>query len=410
MALAVLCCEGLSASQPNCGSDLATLKVGMEIDYPPFEYTVSPAQVTGFDVAVACALRDKLGYSALEITNVLRQDQSAALLVGTISLAISAQSIPLVFDPATSPIAYVKYNDDSSSILWFDTSPVPVTSQNALAVLNSLPNDQIPFLGVLRGTREAEILDPAGPFPNLAANATFYQTYEDAILDFEDEALDGLLLQGAVANFAFNEAGGELLPNVSAPPAVGTQGLGIVMASGCCQLYANVQQAIAELEADGTLPALREEFQTGTLGSSLTPPGCANTVGVTVNRNDLAQFIFDKYCPCEPVFVGSPLPAATRLKLPSKTDLAMAALALSKKGRSPVVQNSKTESSVKDATHGVSTSGTKKVVVPSQVLAATTSKAGVMTEKDVIAAREKSARAEAERQKEQKKAATVKKS
>jgi polar amino acid transport system substrate-binding protein len=390
MARAALCCEGHSASQPNCGSDAATLKVGMEIDYPPFEYVDSSAQVTGFDVAVACALRDTLGYSELEITNILRQDQSAALLDGTISLAISAQSIPLVFDPATSSIAYVKYNDDSTSILFFDVIPDGVTSQNALDFLNSsaIP----PVLGVLIGTREASMLSPTGPFANLAAAASFYQSYDDAISDFEDGDLDGLLLQGAVANVASNEAGGALLDELSVPASVGTQGLGIEVAATCCQLYANVREAITELEEDGTLPALRDEFDTGTFSTTLTPPACADIEGVTVDRNAILQFIFDKYCPCEPVFVGLPLPAAGSLKLPIKTAVQAVALTLPKAGASPVVQNSKTESSVKSATK------------------ATNVHSGIMTEKDVIAARERVARADAERKKAQAKAAMAKKS
>lgn len=405
LALAAFCCRGLSASQPDCGTDITTLTVGMEIDYPPFEYVGASGNVTGFDVAVACALQTKLGYGELEIINILRQDQNAALLDGTINLAISAQSIPLLFDPSTSAIAAVKYNDDSASLLFLDVIPDGITSQNALDVLNSLPTP--PVLGVLQGTREASILDPMGPFPKLAAAAIFYQTYDDAIADFEDGDLDGLLLQGAVATFALEEAGGALLPNVSVPPAVGTQGLGILIASSCCQLYANVRRAIAELEYDGALPALRDEFQTGTFTSNLTPPACTGIVGVTIERNAIAQFILDKYCPCAPVIVGLPAsssaassgpfgdPAISKKTDPKMADARFAAPATTSAVDMPADVAARTWDTPGSVVAHRAGYRETKPVQPQQGLKAPEAPARIMTEQDVIAARERAARREA---------------
>ncbi|MBA2307130.1 hypothetical protein H0W26_03290, partial [Candidatus Dependentiae bacterium] len=59
---------------PDCATSRATLRVGTQFGIPPFD-SVTPAgtitgTVTGFDIAIACELRKRLGYNAVQIVSV----------------------------------------------------------------------------------------------------------------------------------------------------------------------------------------------------------------------------------------------------------------------------------------------------------------------------------------------------
>lgn len=77
--------------------------------------------------------------------------------------------------------------------------------------------------------------------------------------------------------------------------------LGIRLSSTCCQLYANLVAAVAYLETNGYLGALRSEFMITpnvpvTPDPTLVPMACASTAPALPVRNALGLYILNKYC------------------------------------------------------------------------------------------------------------------
>ena len=79
-----------------------------------------------------------------------------------------------------------------------------------------------------------------------------------------------------------------------------SQGVGAAINTNCCQLIQNVFALINVLAANGTLEALRTQFDiepnTFTAAPGLIPAACAATVANLPVRNALSTFILNKFC------------------------------------------------------------------------------------------------------------------
>lgn len=347
MALTALCCKGLSASQPNCAADRSKLIVASDFNYPPFEYQ-NNGTLTGFDISVACELIKRLGYGSLEVVDIPRPQQNADLDLGRVNLVVSARSVLTSFNPMTANPAAVIYANDSSSMLFnFDAGP-NITSQNVLTVLNQSGDN---IIGVLEGTREAAII---AEYANI--QTVQYNNYEAAVTDLQDAEIDALFLQGSVATYTAETSGvvGSFLTNVAVPANQQTQGLGILVKANCCSLYASVHQAIADMIADGTLAALGAKFSVPVVQpfANLTPPDCAVVGANLLSRNPTANFIYNKYCPCNPVVVPVSVPApyavdATVQAAAVKTPVAKSSKEIKSEKKLEVINRMRVEASAK---------------------------------------------------------------
>lgn len=103
---------------------------------------------------------------------------------------------------------------------------------------------------------------------------------------------------------------------------VSSLGIGILLNPSCCQLWANVNQAIMNMAADGTLAALRTQFSI--TPNSFTPlpasvlsevTNCSATTSALPTFNALSTFMQQFYClkacsPTAPTAV-TPVPGCT---------------------------------------------------------------------------------------------------
>ena len=215
-------------------------------------------------------------------------------------------------------VAFIKYNDDTLALILptalVTGDPALQNPATALERLNELAETDLTLTQVLTtiGSRQSDILNGV-PAPGQDDPYQFLEAEEVITLQqgltalaanqnrsfFTDEAtardliarnLPELAGFTVIAPVAFDEA---------AFPGQVSQGLGIVVKSDCCQLFADIKQAIVDMEAEGVLPALRAEFQTGNFtplnSDALTPEACRNTQP-NINSNRTANFIFTKFC------------------------------------------------------------------------------------------------------------------
>ncbi len=307
----------LAQGPSECGTNLNQLVVGSDfngsIGYLPFETDIDGV-IEGFDAAVACEVAHRLGFGGVNFQQIPFPDLLTELTASPSSIDVVISALSLTDTVLATPGAgFVKYNDDSLGIVvnLDDVGTAPLTNTDPAAILTTLNDFGVTsgtnvVIGVMPGSRQEAIIT-SGAYSNLAASLfdANQRDLEAALTALKSDTNQtiALFVDGATAVtlaaadptlFAINN----VVDTTNSEPS---QGYGIAVNSACCQLYANVQQAINDMEADGTLARLRAEFigipTTFTPATGLTPAACAGTVS-DINSNAIANFLFSKYCPC----------------------------------------------------------------------------------------------------------------
>jgi len=282
------------------------------LGYPPFE-TQDDDEVIGFDASCACEIAHRLGFKGTQFLEVPLGNLLPVLAqtASPIDIAMSALSITSTAK-AIPNVAFVKYNEDSLGIVFTKTffdaniaaNPGLVDPAQVLDVIKAR-NFRI---AVVNNTRASDI-SADRQIPRLLAS-TLTAAYNN--LSINTGTLNILFVNGATAQALLAEAPDELvLVNnvVDTTNSEPSDGLGIAVNAQCCQLYADIQKAVSDMNADGTLARLRAQFRVPkgfTPVTGLTPIACANTVAKQVNSNRIANYFFSKNCPCEVAVVTLP--------------------------------------------------------------------------------------------------------
>jgi ABC-type amino acid transport substrate-binding protein len=229
------------------------LRVGMDASFPPFEFVSADGTLAGFDVDLAQELGQRLGPTssatgAVEVqftANLSYDGLYDALALGQVDIVVSA----LVVNPARmADCAYVSY---------FDAGQVLVV-RSGEANVGSMSDLSECALAVEFGTRgdqearkwERRVLD---------LNVVPYQTAAEALFALEAGEVDAALVDHVSALAEGVEGEGVVIvgePVVSEPYAVAMR------KDNRCLLRA-VDEALTEMEADGTLDALVAKWLKG---------------------------------------------------------------------------------------------------------------------------------------------------
>jgi ABC-type amino acid transport substrate-binding protein len=310
--------EGPSA----CGTNFTQLVAGSdfagEAGWPPFEVSdPENSTVTGFDAAVLCEVAHRCGFAGPAFRQVAFENLLPTLTQENSPIDIALSAMSITGDRInTDGVAFVKYNEDSLGLVFAaDNEGVDqfIDPNTVLQQLSDLAGEEGDItIGVIRGSRQFNIID-SGSYPGLVPleRDTLDILLEDLAVGGVDALVDALLVDGPTA-VALEIASQDepfkvvALDNVlDTQNVVPSQGLGIAVNAECCQLYANIQQAINDMNADGTLARFREEFgvQTGFIPvAGLVPDSCAQTTA-TIDSNVIANYLFTKYCPCNPTVI-----------------------------------------------------------------------------------------------------------
>ena len=222
------------------------LRVGMDASFPPFEFVSADGMLAGFDVDLAQELAQRLG-SALSATGKIELQFTAnlsydglydALALGQVDVVISA----LVVNPARmADFAYVSY---------FDAGQVLVVRSGGTNIgsMSDLSGRVLAVEFGTRGDQEARkwtrrVLD---------LSVVPYQTATEALFALKAGEVDAALVDH-VSALAAGVAGEGLVivgePVISEPYAVAVR-------KDDRRLLSAVDEALAEMEADGTMDAL----------------------------------------------------------------------------------------------------------------------------------------------------------
>ncbi|MBN1976418.1 MAG: amino acid ABC transporter substrate-binding protein [Anaerolineae bacterium] len=225
------------------------LRVGMDASFPPFEFVSANGTLTGFDVELARELGSALsageGVEVRFIANLSYDGLYDALALGQVDIVISA----LVVNPARmGDFAYVSY---------FDAGQVLVvrSGETGIGAMADLSGRALAVEFGTRGDQEARkwarrVLD---------LRVVPYQTAAEAVTALEAGEVDAALVD-RVSALAEGVVGGGLTivgeTVVSEPYAVA------VRKDDRCLLRA-IDEALAEMEANGTMDALVAKWLEG---------------------------------------------------------------------------------------------------------------------------------------------------
>lgn len=257
--LAVICCLSsaicLSACVPTDDTwdricETGTLRVGMDASFPPFEFISVDGALAGFDVDLAQELGRRLGVKVQFIVNLPTDGLYDALELGAgrgqsgVDVVISA----LIVNPSkTADVDYVPY---------FDAGQVLVsrTGETGVATMSDLGGRTLAVEYGTRGDQEAR------KWARRLAELTLisYQTADEALTAVKAGEVDAALVDHVSA--LQSGVGGELVivgePVVSEPYAV-------AVSEDSPWLLHAVDEALAEMEADGTMDALVSKWLAG---------------------------------------------------------------------------------------------------------------------------------------------------
>lgn len=234
--------EGTAASN----GEAQTLVVGTNAEFPPFEYLGDDGEPEGFDIALIKAIGEKLGMN-VEVQN-MEFDSLVAAIGSKIDVAIAGMTIDEerqktvdFSDPYYDAVQYVIVSADSD-----------VAAKGADAAMADLEGLTI---GCQLGTTGNFVIEDD------IANATA-QTYNkavDAVNDLINGKIDAVIIDKNPAGVFADKFAGQVVAIDGNQFGFGIEQYAIALPKNS-ELKDQINQALADLKADGTFDALVSEY------------------------------------------------------------------------------------------------------------------------------------------------------
>jgi ABC-type amino acid transport substrate-binding protein len=222
------------------------LRVGMDASFPPFEYVAADGTLAGFDVDLARALGRRLGVEVEFVANLPYDGLYDALTIGHVDAVISA----LVVNPD-------RMADFAFSRSYFDAGQVLVTLPNAPALegRRALEGGTLAVEFGSRGDLEARRWARRTRALTLVAHTT----PADALAAVRTGEADAALVDRVSAL----AAAGDDPALVIAEQPVTSELYAVAVRRESSRLLEAIDEALAEMEEDGTLEGLVAQWMYG---------------------------------------------------------------------------------------------------------------------------------------------------
>lgn len=222
-----------------------TIVVGTSADYPPFEYYTKDFQLDGFDIALMQEIGQVLGLN-IELKDMAFDGLGGALQVNQIDVAASA----------------ISYTPEREQVVDFSQTYF-LSEDAALAVADStitlVSGDDLAGyrLGVQSGTIYENFAQNAlvetGKMPE--SNLFAYPQMDKALEDLTDGRIDLVLLDKAPADVAVQQGGFKVVAT-----GYSRQQIALAIPQDSWFLRSELNRALSELQASGTIAALIEKY------------------------------------------------------------------------------------------------------------------------------------------------------
>lgn len=231
-------CGSQGDTKTDAGKGEKTLIVGTEPTFPPFEFTENDKTV-GFDIDLAQAICDKLGYK-MEVKNLGFDALIPALRSGQIDLIAAGM------DPTEDRKKQVNFTDsyfDSGYNLVVRKDNTDITGYDSIAGKT---------VGAQVGSKAAQAAQDHG------ATVKEYDTNSQGWMELDAGTCDAVSIDTAVALYYLKQGGDQKLKIVGEPAT--SRGVAMATSKDKPELSKEVNDALQALRADGTYAKIYEKW------------------------------------------------------------------------------------------------------------------------------------------------------
>jgi ABC-type amino acid transport substrate-binding protein/heat shock protein HslJ len=240
------------------------LRVGTTADYPPFEYYTENLQLDGFDIALIQQIGQRLGLK-VEISDFPFDDLPTTVAIGQVDVAIGALSVTPERQ-AMANFSNVYFAGSDAVLSRPDADPNNVKNPTALAAAR---------LGVqvnsIYETFAQEQLINTGLMPK--QNLLIYVDTTQAVNDLKAKNIDAVWMDLKPAQTFMNTGGVKILVQ-----DMNQQLYAIGMMKGADTLRDKINEALTQLQNDGTLATLQVQYLGIKPEDVVTPPPLPTTI------------------------------------------------------------------------------------------------------------------------------------
>lgn len=245
LLLALALCLGLLAGcnqQP--GGDAVTLTVGFDQNFPPFGYVGDDGEYTGFDLEMAAALCDRLGWEL--VLQPINWDSK--------ELELSSGSIDCIWNGFT-------INGREDDYTW--TRPYMDNSQVFVVKADAGIGTFADLAGKTVATQtDSSALAALSASENNALRNSFgelrtFDEYNTAFMELDAGAVDAIAMDVGVANFQIEGREDQF---VILEESLASEFYGVGFYLGNTELRDQVQAELDAMAADGTFAAISEKW------------------------------------------------------------------------------------------------------------------------------------------------------
>ena len=221
--------------------------VGFDAEFPPYGYMDDNGEYVGFDLDLAQAVCDNLGWELVR-QPIAWDAKDMELSTGAIDCIWNGFTINGREDAYTWSVPYI---DNSQVFVVLSDSGIAAKSD--LAGKNVGVQKDSSALAALTDEENQENIDLAASF----AGMTEYDDYNTGFMDLEAGAIDALAVDIGVAQYQLSSRGDKF---VQLEEVLSTEQYGIGFLLGNTALKDVVEAELLKLNADGTVKKVAEQY------------------------------------------------------------------------------------------------------------------------------------------------------
>jgi len=256
------------------------LRVATSADYPPFAYYNQNFAIDGYDAALAREIGNKLGIQ-VQITDYAFESLGPVLNIGQSDVVIAATSVT----PEREAVV------DFSNIYYIGKDGILARSDSGIPSLTNIGQLAGMTVGVQRGTvYETWAQDALVNSGLIAKNQLYaYAKTDQLINDLKTGGLNVVILDVQPAIHALADAELKLVGE-----GLNLQRYAVALPKGSAALKAKIDQALLELQNEGKLSQLAQDYLGLRPEDIIPPPTCSDAMefvkDINLDDEDLSKF------------------------------------------------------------------------------------------------------------------------